>query len=318
VTPRAIRLEASSFCQLRCPSCPTTTGAIKPAIGSGFLRLDDFRNLLDQNPALKEVELSNYGELFLNPQILDILQLAHARNVALTAANGVNLNNVRAAVLDGIVKFQLRRITCSIDGASAETYKVYRVRGNFDAVIENIKTINRLKLVYRSRFPLLRWQFIVFGHNEHELPKARRLAKTLGMSFSAKLSWDEDFSPVHDAELIRRETKMGAATRTEYKKRHRHEYMQEICHQLWDMPQINWDGKVLGCCRNCWGDFGGNAFRDSLIPSLNNEKMIYARMMLRGRKPPRPDIPCTSCPIYRGMRAGGVPLKRRGRRPRRS
>ena len=174
VTPRAIRLEASSFCQLRCPSCPTTTGAIKRAIGSGFLRLDDFRNLLDQNPTLKEVELSNYGEIFLNPQLLEILKLAHERKIILTATNGVNLNNISDEVLEAIVKFQLRRMTCSIDGASAETYEVYRVRGNFDAVIENIKTINRLKQAYRSKFPLLRWQFIVFGHNEHELPKARQ------------------------------------------------------------------------------------------------------------------------------------------------
>jgi MoaA/NifB/PqqE/SkfB family radical SAM enzyme len=311
VTPRAIRLEASSFCQLRCPSCPTATGAIKEAIGSGFLQLDDFRNLLDQNPALKEIELSNYGEIFLNPQILDILELAHARKVILAATNGVNLNNVRDEVLEGIVKFKLRRMTCSIDGASRETYKVYRVGGNFDAAIENIKKINRLKQTYCSKLPLLHWQFIVFGHNEHELPKARLLAKDLGMTFAAKLSWDENFSPVRSTELIRRETRIGAANRTEYEERHQRDYMHAICHQLWDMPQINWDGKVLGCCANCWGDFGGNAFRDGLVPSLNNEKMTYARMMLRGQTPSRPDIPCASCHIYLGMRARGLPLKRR-------
>src|SRR5205085_780026 len=86
-----------------------------------FLRLDDFGNLLDQNPTLKEVELSNYGEIFLNPQILEILKLAHERKIVLTATNGVNLNNVRDEVLEGIVKFQLRRMTCSIDGTSAST-----------------------------------------------------------------------------------------------------------------------------------------------------------------------------------------------------
>jgi len=68
--------------------------------------------------------------------------------------------------------------------------------------------------------------------------------------------------------------------------------------QLWKHPQINWDGKVLGCCRNFWGDFGGNAFRDGLTPSLNHEKMSYARDMLEGKKPARPDIPCTTCELY--------------------
>jgi hypothetical protein len=76
---------------LRCLSCPATSRALHPAVGSGFLRLDDFRRLLDENPLLALIELSNYGEIFLNPQLLQILELAHQRNVAVTAGTGVNL-----------------------------------------------------------------------------------------------------------------------------------------------------------------------------------------------------------------------------------
>ena len=60
--------------------------------------------------------------------------------------------------------------------------------------------------------------------------------------------------------------------------------------------------KNLGCCRNFWGDFGGNAFNDGLRACFNHEKMRYARAMLRGRKPPRDDIPCSTCEIYHAMR----------------
>jgi MoaA/NifB/PqqE/SkfB family radical SAM enzyme len=310
IKPHAIRLEASSFCQLRCPSCPTTSRAIHPAVGSGFLRLDDFRKLLDENPSLTRIELSNYGEIFLNPQLPQILELAHRRNVAVNAANGVNLNHVRDEALEAIVKFQLRTMTCSIDGANQETYKRYRVRGNLDEVIGNIRKINALKQRHRSEFPRLRWQFIVFGHNEHELPQARRMAQELGMEFDVKLSWDDGFSPVTDKDAVRRETRHGTATRAEFKERHGHDYMQSICHELWDMPQVNWDGKVLGCARNFWGDFGGNAFTDGLIESLNNEKIAYARKMLRGHAPARDDIPCTTCDIYIDMRTSRRWLKR--------
>jgi len=58
----------------------------------------------------------------------------------------------------------IAHMTCSIDGASPETYRAYRVHGNFDAVIENIAKINRLKKAHQSNFPRLHWQFIVFGH----------------------------------------------------------------------------------------------------------------------------------------------------------
>jgi MoaA/NifB/PqqE/SkfB family radical SAM enzyme len=298
IEPRRVRLEASSFCQLRCPSCPTTTGHIHPAIGSGFLKFDDFCKLLQSNPALEQVEISNYGEVFLNPQLLQILEYAHQKNVAISIGNGANLNHVDDEVLEGLVKCQVRLITCSIDGATPESYRKYRVRGNFDQVIRNIETINSHKYRYQSALPRLVWQFIVFGHNEHEIPTARAMAEKLGMEFSPKLTWDSTFSPIRDVELVRSRTGWQSISREEYERQHEEKFASEICHQLWDSPQINWDGKVLGCCRNFWGDFGGNAFSGGLMQSVNNEKMTYARDMLRGRKPARDDIPCSTCDIY--------------------
>ena len=309
IKPSKIRLEASSYCQLRCPSCPTTSKAIQPAVGSGFLKLTDLRKLLDENPWLKEIELSNYGEIFLNPDLLKIISYAYERGVALRADNGVNLNNVNESILEGLVKYNFRSMTCSIDGASSETYKIYRVKGNFETVIENIRKINCLKQQYRSEYPQLTWQFVAFGHNEHEIPLAKKLANELGMKFYLKLSWDAKVSPVRDQEFVREE--VGAASRDEFRQNHGVDYMQGICHQLWDQPQINWDGKMLGCCRNFWGDFGReNAFEDGLLNSINSEKMAYARGMLLGKKVARDDIPCTTCGIYLGMRAAGKWLQR--------
>lgn len=306
IEPRQIRLEASSFCQLRCPSCPTTSGHIHPAIGSGFLKFEDFRELLDSNPTLEQVEISNYGEVFLNPQLLRILEYAHQKGLAISIHNGANLNHVKDEVLEGLVKYKVRVITCSIDGATPESYRKYRVQGNFDQVIRNIETINSYKQRYQSALPALLWQFIVFGHNEHEIPTARAMAAKLGMEFITKLTWDSNFSPTRDPEFVRAQTGWRSVTREKYEQDYGKKYSSGICHQLWDAPQINWDGKVLGCCRNFWGDFGGNAFTDGLMNSINNEKMTYAREMLRGRKPARDDIPCTTCELYIERRRSGI------------
>ncbi|MEQ8354792.1 MAG: SPASM domain-containing protein [Kiloniellaceae bacterium] len=303
IVPKMIRLEASSHCQLRCPSCPTTTGAIDAAVGKGFLTAADFHKLLNDTPSLEHVELSNYGEIFLNPELLEIMASAHARGVSLSADNGVNLNSIRDDVLEGLVKYGFRSMTCSIDGASAATYARYRLRGSFDKVIANIRRINAFKKQYNAARPALVWQFIVFGHNEHEIEAARELAESLDMTFRLKLSWDDGEFEVKDKELVARATGLGVASRKAYKEKFGRDYQQRICAQLWVLPQINWDGKVLGCCRNFWGDFGGNAFRDGLTESVNSEKMTYARQMLQGRQPARGDIPCTTCEIYIGMQA---------------
>jgi hypothetical protein len=304
-TPRRIRLEASSFCQLRCPSCPTTTGAIHPAVGSGFLRLDDFRRLVDANPGLERIELSNYGEVFLNRQLPDILAYAHGKGVAITIENGANLSHARPEALEAVVAYGVRVLTVSIDGASPATYARYRVGGDFDAVLANVATINAHKRRLGRAQPHLVWQLVVFGHNEHELPEARRMAAELGMEFRPKLTWDDGFSPLRDPERVRAALG-GATTREEWARLHGHPYAHAICAQLWDDPQINFDGKVLGCCRNFWGDFGGNAFTDGLAASLNHERMVYARAMLEGRAPPRVDVPCTTCELYVAMRDGSA------------
>lgn len=303
VLPQRIRLEASSACQLRCPSCPTTSGAARPVLGRGSLKFSDFKLLVDANPWVKRIELSNYGEIFVNPQLKQIMAYAHRQGVVLSCENGANLNDVKEAVLEAVVQYGLRGIVCSIDGASQETYETYRVRGNFDDVIANVRRINHYKRLYQSDYPKLVWQFVAFGHNEHEIDAARQLASELGMRFLVKLSWDSSFSPVRDQDAVRRATGVEAATREEFRAKHGHDYVYSICTQLWKEPQINWDGKMLGCCRNFWGEFGGNAFTDGLLPSINSERMQYARRMLLGDAPARADIPCATCDIYTGRRS---------------
>jgi len=305
IRPRQIRLEASSACQLRCPSCPTTTKATEPVVGSGWLRFDDFRKLVDDNPWVEEIELSNYGEMFLNPQLSQIMEYAQQRGVALTCDNGANLNHITSEALEALVKFGFRSLTCSIDGASADTYAVYRVRGDFNRVIDNIRRLNLYKERYQSRFPLLTWQFVVFGHNEHELPAAQMLARELGMAFYGKLSWDSKISPIRDEEAVKRHLGLDVATREQFREKHGEGYLDDICAQLWYAPQINWDGKMLGCCRNCWGDFGSNALTEGLLQSINSDRMQYARQMLLGRSPERPDVPCTTCGVYIERRRSG-------------
>jgi MoaA/NifB/PqqE/SkfB family radical SAM enzyme len=298
VRPDSIRLESSSFCQLRCPSCPTTAKAIDEAIGRGFLAFADFRALVDANPSLSAIELSNYGEMFLNPELLQMMRYAFEKGVALTAQNGVNLNHAREDVLEGLVRYQFRQMNCSIDGASQDTYETYRIRGDFTAVIENIRKINAFKAKYNSRYPLLTWQFVVFGHNEHEIPIAQRMAKELKMKLHLKLTWDPEFSPIRDPERVRSHMPRHVASRAEFRERTGRDYMGKICEQLWFQPQVNWDGKMLGCCRNFWGDFGANAFREGLEAAVNSERMQYAREMLRGNAEARDDIPCATCEIY--------------------
>ena len=294
----SLRLEASTICQLACPSCATTHGTIKAQIGAGFLKFDDFRRLVDENPWVWEIELSNWGEIFLNPDIERIIAYAYRRSVALMACNGANLNHVKEGVLEALVRYKFRAITCSIDGVSQGTYEAYRRRGQLDRVLGNIRRLNDYKKRWKSEYPMLCWQMIAFGHNEHEIAAAQALASELGMAFCLKINYDDDFSPVKERDAVRQtvaRTRLGA----EELPGERDEYLtDDLCSQLWRQPQINFDGTLLGCCVNMWASFGENVFAVGVKRALEAEKLRYAKEMLQGKVPPRDDIPCATCAIY--------------------
>ncbi len=300
-----IRLDAATACQLKCPSCPTAKGVISKNLGTGFLRFEDFKKFIQATPAISSIELANWGEIFLNPHLEKILEFACANNIVMKADSGANMNHISDSVLEALVKYKVRSLTCSIDGASQEAYAIYRVNGDFAKVIDNIKKINAFKKIYSSPFPALLWQYVAFGHNEHEITRAREMARELDMAFYLKLSWDDlygtSFSPIHNRELIKKEAGLDVADRREYKEVHGQNCNAATCHQLWFSPQINYDGKLLGCCINHWGNFG-NVFEEGLEQCLNGTKMKDTRNMLLGKTAEVGDSPCINCDVYQDMK----------------
>lgn len=293
-----VRIEASSLCQLRCPGCNRVCDGQKESfadvIGSGSLSFDNFKKLVDDNPWIRYIELSSWGELFMNPEICKIMEYAYNKKVRLSAGNGVNLNTLSDETAESLGKFKFYWISVSIDGASDETYRIYRRGGDFTRVIENIKKINYYKKKYGSQLPELGWQFIVFGHNEHEIGKAKKMALELNMKFRAKLNSSISYSsPIKDKEYVMKETGIDKVYIEEYETKHLTSSLA-ACHQLWRSPQINWDGKLLGCCMNTYGDFG-NVFKDGLLKCLKSDNYRYAKGMVLGNLPINDKIPCSKC-----------------------
>ena len=288
-----IRIESCKDCQLKCPSCSRSKG-LHGFLGNGYLAFEKFKWFADNYPTFKAIELSNYGEMFLNPELKKIIEYAYQNKIRLFAANGVNLNTVNEEVLEALVKYGFNGLSVSLDGASRDTYKIYRQGGDFDKVIENIRKINVYKDKYTSELPLLKWQFILFDHNEHEVDLAEQMAKELGMSFELKLNFDKKYHVPRKAPQGHRYG--TAVTADDYIRKNKKIY-KLTCFNLWSEPQINWDGKLLGCCKNKWGDFG-NVFEEGLEKCFKGKKYLYAKKMLLGKVPEDKTICCVNCPDY--------------------
>ena len=298
----SIRIEVSTLCQLQCPLCYRTYPEKMEAIGLGNLKFSDFKKFIDTYPEFKNIEITSKGEIFLNPELKDILRYAYEKKVNITALIGVNLNSITEEMIEWIVQYRIKGMTVSIDGASSQTYQLYRKGGDFDTVIANIKKINTCKKKLGAKYPILYWQFIIFGHNEFELPVAKSLAEELGMKFEAIFNYKEEYLSVVNKELVRKQ--VGAATTAEFEENTGLIYLP-LCFQYWISPQINWDGRLLGCCCNMYGDFG-NVFKDGLARCIKSQRYTYARKMLLFKKEAREDMPCLQCEMYPKIRKAGL------------
>ncbi len=297
--PAVIRTDISTLCQLNCPGCYMRTGNYG-TMGAGVMTLEHMRQLVEANPGLKEIELSNSGEPFCNPEMYEIVELLREHQIRPQLWNGVNLNHAPDRVLEALVRAGTDDITVSIDGATQETYSRYRRGGDIEKVFENIRKINKYKEKYQTKYPELRWQYILMEHNQDEVEDAIQKAGELDMLIYFKPDWRGSFQ-ARDPERLAKLTGLKALDQLEYETNEEHVYGSEImCAQMLIMPQINWDGRVLGCCNVYLDDWRMNVF-DTPLKELFNQPDYRAAViaLLKGKNNDIFEGPCRKCYTYK-------------------
>ena len=276
-----LRIEACSICQLACLYCPNPKGEFKNTpVGYGYLKAADFEKIIIGNPSVREIELSNYGEFFLNPDLVKILKIADNHSINITIINGTNLNTLSEEQIEALVKYNVKHINISIDGTTQEVYGFYRKGGDLGKILNNIQKINQYKAHRKSISPKLTWQFIAFPHNEHQMEEAIKTAKDLNMDFYVKRDWSGT-TPKH----IKAKEDLFCETPLDF------------CRQLVEFPQINWNGEVLGCCINTTHSYG-NVYSDNLDKIMTTENYQNNVNTILG-KTFNPKSPCDTCGIFR-------------------
>lgn len=297
--PTSVRLELCTLCQLNCDYCYMRVENYGTT-GKGYVTFDVFRDFVQKNDFIKNIEISNSGEVFLNPDLYKILEYSYENGISITIGNGTNFNTVSEQLLEALVKFQVKFINFSIDGVSQEIYSIYRRGGNIEKVYENIRKLNEYKEKYQSEYPILQWQYILFPHNECEVEAASIKAKELNMQIFYKYDCVKDGFEPKNRELLERVTGYQYFSRREYNENNEKMYDSALCYQTIYAPQINWDGRLLGCCMVWRTDLGINVFETGLVRALNSTQYREELACLLGLKEGKASmsIPCENCELY--------------------
>lgn len=316
--PKRIRLDLCNMCQLHCVECYIRNNVDlinKQSCGFGYVPFEKYKALLDNNPNIKEIETSNHGEIFLNPDLEDIIRYSYEKGVKLTAFTGVNFNSVSERMAEALVKYKFRTMVLSIDGATPETYAIYRRGGDFNTVINNIKTVNKYKRKYNSIYPVLVYKFILFGHNIHEINKAKILANKLNMPIVFYPNYAQYYSPVpkdkqRKVQLATGVKPIGTDINHRFIQYKTSRSVPFFCTELYKDPQFTYNGDMFGCNKPFLQTYGVDLFRDGLLKTLNNEKVIYAKKMLADFSvEPRKDIMCSDCYVYEFLKEKNFNIK---------
>lgn len=169
--PQTLDIEVSTICNLRCAGC------LHGIEGGAFLReqqrfmpIARFRSIMEQVGARAHaVNLTTFGEVFLNPDIYEIIACAKSYGMLVQVdTNGHKLDPER------VLASGLDEIAFAVDGITQENYETYRRGGRIDKVLENMRKLHDLA---RERNHPIRIQakFIVTAFTEGEIEAARTL-----------------------------------------------------------------------------------------------------------------------------------------------
>lgn len=285
--PPFIMIEPTSICNLKCPLCPSGTGKLERT--KGFMDINLYKKVIDEvKDTTIMIILWNQGEPLLHENLIEMIRYNHS--YGLFTMTSSNLNHLPDP--EGLVQSGLDTLIVSLDGASQETYNKYRVNGDFQTVISNTEALIKAKKKLSSTTPVIKWQFIVMKHNEHEIQTIKELAKKIGVDelvFKTVQIYDKSdidtFLPVN--EKYRRYEVIGDNYRPKGKIRNR-------CRRIFTQPVVNCDGELAICCfdkdnKYKVGNLTNHSFRE-LWNSSNFHK--WRNIVLQDRK--KMDI-CQNC-----------------------
>ncbi len=281
--PYKITIDPGNFCNLRCPGCHT--GIRHPEmIRPSFLKFTDYKVILGQvkDHALS-VALYNWGEPFLNKEIFDIIHHTSENRLGTTIHS--NFNRFTESMAVNAVKSGLTHIYLSIDGATQAAYEKYRVRGNIENVLDNVKTMLETRRRMNSKYPLITWKFLVFDHNKHEVDKAAQMARDIGVDAFEVFTAHPKLMDIYDeAENYRKDPVLL-------------QNLQGHCKSLWASLYVNPDGSVLPCSLSYRdNERFGNLIHEDLDTIWNNTSFTNARKMFTSDIPPSEiPLPCRHC-----------------------
>ena len=174
--PYVALIEVGSYCNLRCPTCPTPGDKIHRK--KELMSFENFKKVIDSLKDSIHIALLYFSnEPLLNPDIARMTAYAHQKNLYTEiSTNAVLLTKEKTQEL---LAAGLDKIILDFDGTTKESYEKFRVGAKFETVFQNITYFCQQKQALKLRKPFIELEFILNKYNQNEVEDVKKIAKDL-------------------------------------------------------------------------------------------------------------------------------------------
>ena len=256
----SLMIEPTNRCNLKCPGCFSHLDGRKKR----DMSFQEFMRIIDGNiDYIRNVSMFNFGEPLLNKDIYKMIKYAKHRGIkhVKLATNGMQLNEEN---ITSLLDSKLDYLSVSLDGATPENYEKFRIGGDFNLVVGNIKNLVNRRDEIESQMKI-EVQFIIMKHNENEIKMIENLSKEIGADY---LRLKRVYIKKNGYDYLLPERKAY--------NRYSNAPKMNSCKKPLEEIVINSDGSVIPCCFIVGDDMNnfslGNAFEMKLKTILFGRK----------------------------------------------
>lgn len=303
--PPTYILGLTNICNLKCPLC--ITGLKQQQKEKTFMEYRDAVKIIEK---IKDyaiwVQLYKWGESLLHKDFITILYTVKENNLATQLSTNLDVKHDKD-LFYALVEAPLDQLIVSFDGLTQETYSKYRVGGDINNVIENIRLITKIKKEKKSHYPVIDLQFLVNRYNIKEVAKLKSNFKDFGADYAfttetilpfkcSDKSLAKQWLP--DEEILKRKY-LDVDIWTLYK----------VCPFLYKFMIIEQDGSIPPCCYVTDPEDDFTCFDDSKSISdlYNSERFISARKLFNNYSSvvthsEENNLVCNQCSVYKSYK----------------
>jgi len=265
--PDIVQIESTNLCNAKCVFCPRDEMHRR----QGVMDFDLYRKVVDECAALgiTHVRVHNYGEPFLDKQLVEKVRYAKSKGIAEVGmiSNGSLITEDLAR---GMIDAGLDAINISVDASGKEVFEATRLHLKYDDVIQNVRTLARLRNESGRTHPKLILSFVRQNNSAEEANFIKE--------------WSQVADKIHITDLHNWAGTLNAKSDVQFP-----------CYRLWLTFTVLWDGRVSMCCADFDGRHVFGDLKSQTIAEVWNSP-LYRAARRQHLESGGPEI-CRSCDL---------------------